>query len=87
VALPLAGTVGWLCSCYVLILVWSPRYGGNSLWKAVTEVNVVRLKQGWGTYLLPRAARVVLYGWRAAKSINFILKFYHYLTMRKSVFS
>jgi len=42
-----------------------------------------RLKQGWGTYLLSEAARLVDYWWRAAKSINFILKFYLYLNMRK----
>ena len=45
------------------------------------------LCQRWATYLLSRAAWIVHYRWRAAKSINFILKFYHYLTMRKSELS
>jgi len=45
------------------------------------------LEQGWGTCLLSRAALFVHYRWRAAKSINFVLKIYHYLTMRKSDFS
>ena len=46
------------------------------------------LGQGCGTYLFSRAAWIVHYRWRAAKSINFIhLKFYLYLTMRKSDFS
>ena len=45
------------------------------------------LLQGWGTYLLSRATWILHYRWRAAKSINFILKFYHYLTMGKSDFS
>jgi len=47
----------------------------------------VDLLQGWGTYSLSRAAWVVHYRWRATKSINFLLKFYLYLTMTKSDFS
>jgi len=43
----------------------------------------VVLRQGWGTYLLSRAAWIIHCRWRAAISINFILKFYLYLTMRK----
>ena len=44
------------------------------------------LKQGCGNYLLSRTAWIVHYRWRAAKTINFILKFYLHLTMRKSDF-
>jgi len=40
------------------------------------------LIHGWGTYLVSRAAWTVHYRWRAAKSNDFILKFYLYLTMR-----
>ena len=40
-----------------------------------------------GTYLLSRAAGIVHYRRRAAKSINFVLIFYRYPTMRKSGFS
>ena len=39
--------------------------------------------RGMGTYLLSRAAWIVHYRWRAAKLVNFIRKFYHYLTMMK----
>jgi len=46
----------------------------------------VAVKQGWGTQLLSRAACIVYYRWRAPKSIDFILKFYLHLTMRKSDF-
>jgi len=46
--------------------------------------SVHPLAQGWGTYALSRAAWMVEYRWRTAKSINFMIKFYHYLTMRKS---
>jgi len=35
----------------------------------------IGLLQGWGAYLLSRAAKIVRYHWWAAKSINFILKF------------
>jgi len=42
------------------------------------------LSQGWGTYLLSRAAGNVHYRRRAGKSIGFILKFNLYLTMRNS---
>jgi len=49
-----------------------------SIVKRVHNVN-----QGWGTYLLSRAAGIVHYRWWAEKSIVFILKFYLYLTMRK----
>jgi len=45
------------------------------------------LVQGCGTYILSRAACNVDYRWRAAKSIELILKIYHYLTVRKSDFS
>ena len=44
----------------------------------------IDLTQGWGTYLLSRAAWSVDYRWRAAKSINFILKLHLYLTTRKN---
>jgi len=37
------------------------------------------IQQGWGTFLLPRAALIVEYRWRAANIKNFILKFYLYL--------
>ena len=50
-------------------------------------IYAITMKQGWGTYfLLPRTASNVYHRWRAAKSINFILKSYHFLTMRKSEF-
>ena len=39
------------------------------------------LRKGWGTYLLSRTAWIVHYRWQAAKSIDFIIKFYLYLTM------
>ena len=40
-----------------------------------------------GTYLLSRAALIVHYRWRVAKSIDFILKVYLYLPMTKNDFS
>jgi len=49
--------------------------------------DVVVVKQRWGPYLLSRAEWIVHYRWQAAKSINFILKFCHYLKMRKGDFS
>jgi len=49
--------------------------------------NPVPLEQGWGTYLLSWAAWILHYHWRAVKSINFIPKFYLYLTIRKYVCS
>ena len=42
------------------------------------------LGQGWRNYLLSRTAWIVHYRWWAAKSIDFILKFCLYLTMRKA---
>jgi len=55
--------------------------------KKAPTVTFMALIQGWGTCLLSWAAWIVYYHWRAAKSINFILKLHHYLTMKKSVFS
>ena len=46
----------------------------------------VYLRQWWGTYLVSWAAWIVHYRWRAAKSSNFILKFYLCLTVRKGDF-
>ena len=51
-----------------------------------TQQQLISLHQGWGTYLLSRAAWIVHYRWRAAKSIDFILNFHLYLIMRKSGF-
>ena len=45
------------------------------------------LNQGREAYLLSQAAWIVHYRWRTTKTIDFILKFYLYLTMRKSDFS
>jgi len=49
--------------------------------------SIVAFGQEWGTYLLSRAAWIVHYRCWAEKLINFILKFFLYLTMRTSDFS
>ena len=53
----------------------------------IFRLRLHHLEQGGGTSLLSRAAWIVHHRWKAAvKSINFILKFHLYLTMRKSDF-
>jgi len=47
--------------------------------KLTNRLLAKALNQGWRTYLLPRAIWFVHYGWPAAKSIYFILKFKLYL--------
>jgi len=48
--------------------------------------SFIKLDQGWGTYLLSRSAWILHYRWRAAKSINFILKFSLFLTTKSALF-
>jgi len=42
----------------------------------VLTITNEHLEQGWGTYLLSRAAWIMQYRWRNAESNNFILKLY-----------
>jgi len=67
-------------------------YSTNILvWHSLsTSVFHLQLYQWWGTYLLSRAARIVHYRcWRAATSINFILKniFFIWLSGRVTLFT
>ena len=55
-------------------------------WSPFVICAFVGLWQGWGTYLLSRAAWIVHYRRQAAKSIHCILNFNHYLTMKKRDF-